>query len=292
MLNQTPSAFRQLVQAEESLPRLAGLALRLVIFGGEALDLQSLRPWFERHGDPEPRLINMYGITETTVHVTYRPIKEADLSCRRVSLIGVPIPDLELYVLDAHRNLVPIGVPGELYVGGRASQRLSHRAGAHRGAICRSIPSMMVKGEGCIGPGILSGVVPTATSSIWAASTIRSRSAAYRIELGEIETVLAQHPAIQEAVVLAREDSPGDKRLMAYVVATDGSAPSATTCAAISRHKLPDYMVPSAFVFLDSLPLTPNGKLDRKALPAPDHSRPELDDAFAAPTHPGGGDAR
>ena len=115
------------------------LGLRLVIFGGEALDFQSLKPWFDRHGDQRPQLINMYGITETTVHVTYRVIKEADLSSGTSSLIGVPIPDLELYVLDPHRNLVPVGVPGELYVGGAGLARgLSESGRTDRGAICRS----------------------------------------------------------------------------------------------------------------------------------------------------------
>jgi acyl carrier protein len=101
--------------------------------------------------------------------------------------------------------------------------------------------------------------------------------------LGEIETVLAHHPSIQQAVVLAREDTPGDKRLVAYVVTTNGSTISTHDLRSFLQHKLPDYMVPSAFVFLESLPLTPNGKIDRKALPALDHSRPELDDTFAAP---------
>ncbi|HET9917807.1 MAG TPA: phosphopantetheine-binding protein, partial [Candidatus Binatia bacterium] len=108
----------------------------------------------------------------------------------------------------------------------------------------------------------------------------------FRIELGEIEAVLAQHPSIQQAVLLAREETPGDKRLVAYVVAAEGSTPSVHDLRSYLQHKLPDYMLPSAFVFLDSLPLTPNGKLDRRALPTPDHSRPELTDAFAAPRTP------
>jgi non-ribosomal peptide synthetase component F len=117
VLNQTPSAFRQLIRAEESLGTSNNLCLRWVIFGGEALELQSLKPWFDRHGDQSPQFVNMYGITETTVHVTYRPITVADLS-QTGSVIGNPIPDLQVYVLDKHVSPVPIGVAGELYVGG------------------------------------------------------------------------------------------------------------------------------------------------------------------------------
>ncbi|WP_048442096.1 amino acid adenylation domain-containing protein, partial [Caenimonas sp. SL110] len=130
MLNQTPSAFRALIAADEDLHAeaaaqgrtLAPLALRHVIFGGEALEPRSLMPWFERYGDTSPQLVNMYGITETTVHVTYRPLTRADAQ-GAVSAIGCPIPDLRLYLLDAHRQPVPIGVVAELYVGGAGLAR-------------------------------------------------------------------------------------------------------------------------------------------------------------------------
>ena len=122
VLNQTPSAFRQLIQADLSQPK-ADLALRYVIFGGEALELQSLRPWFERYGDEQPLLVNMYGITETTVHVTYRPIRQADLESSQGSVIGIPIPDLQVYILDPQGQPAPIGVPGEMYVGGAGVAR-------------------------------------------------------------------------------------------------------------------------------------------------------------------------
>ena len=124
VLNQTPSAFRQLIQADsESDADPSELALRYVIFGGEALDLQSLRPWFDRHGDARPSLVNMYGITETTVHVTYRPIARADVDNGTGSVIGRPIPDLSIYLLNAARQPVPIGVPGEICVGGAGVAR-------------------------------------------------------------------------------------------------------------------------------------------------------------------------
>ena len=287
VLNQTPSAFRQLVQAEESITDTSRLGLRLVIFGGEALDFQSLRPWFERHGDQRPRLINMYGITETTVHVTYRAIKEADLSVGGSSLIGAPIPDLELYVLDSHRNLVPIGLPGELYVGGAGSSQgyLNRRELTAE----RFVGHPFDDGEGrrLYRSGDLVRRLADGDIEYLGRIDHQVKIRGYRIELGEIEAVLAQHPAIQQAVVLAREDAPGDKRLVAYVVTADGVGYfGSTSLRSFLQRKLPDYMVPSAFVFLDSLPLTPNGKLDRKALPAPDHSRSNPEQSYVAPRTP------
>src|SRR5438105_182543 len=118
VLNQTPSAFRQLIHADALAARHDDLALRIVVFGGEALELKSLAPWFARHGDQRPRLVNMYGITETTVHVTYRALRQTDLDTGVGSVIGVPIPDLSLYLLDEHLEPVPPGVPGEICVGG------------------------------------------------------------------------------------------------------------------------------------------------------------------------------
>src|SRR5262249_29823013 len=118
VLNQTPSAFRALADADAHDGARHALALRTVVFGGEALDLPSLRPWFERHGNERPRLINMYGITETTVHVTYREIRQADCEAGTGSLIGVPLPDVSLHVLDTAGQLVPPGVVGEIHVGG------------------------------------------------------------------------------------------------------------------------------------------------------------------------------
>ena len=117
VLNQTPSAFRQLIQADRALPA-GGLSLRYVIFGGEALEFQSLRPWFERYGDKQPQCINMYGITETTVHVTYRPIRFKDLETNGSSNIGIPIPDLQVYLVDPELRPVPPGTQGEILVGG------------------------------------------------------------------------------------------------------------------------------------------------------------------------------
>ncbi|HEU4964844.1 MAG TPA: amino acid adenylation domain-containing protein [Bacilli bacterium] len=273
VLNQTPSAFRQLIAAEELQGISDRLALRYVIFGGEALELQSLAPWFNRHGDQQPRLINMYGITETTVHVTFREITQADVQANRGSVIGVPIPDLQVYVLDAHLEPAPIGVVGELYVGG---------AGLARGYLNR--PELTA--ERFTANPFAKGS-PEATSRLYKTGDLarylgdgeleyQGRSdhqvkvRGFRIELGEIESALTKLDAVREAVVLVREDNPGDKRLVAYLVAQAGrELPTADLIQAL-KGELPAYMVPSAFVVLDAFPLTPNGKTDTRALPAPD----------------------
>ena len=275
VLNQTPSAFRLLLGAEESIIDSNRLALRLVIFGGEALDFQSLKPWFDRHGDQRPQLINMYGITETTVHVTYRVIKEMDLHPGMSSLIGVPIPDLQLYVLDPYRNLVPVGVPGELYVGGAGLGRgyLNRAKLTEERFVSHSIDDG--KGRRLYRSGDL--VRRRANGDIEYLGRMDSqvKIRGHRMELGEIEAVLREHPALRNAVVLVREDVPGDKRLVGYVVATNPS-PATGELRSFLQRKLPDYMVPAMFVFMESFPLTPNGKIDHRALPVPDDSRHDL----------------
>jgi len=273
VLNQTPSAFRQLLQAELATPK-AELALRYVIFGGEALELQGLRPWFERHGDARPQLVNMYGITETTVHVTYRPIGWEDLNAARGSVIGTPIPDLRLYILDRNRQPTPIGVPGEMYVGG---------AGVARGYLNRPeltaerfIADPFAAKSGTRTPlyrtGDLARRLDNGDIEYLGRLDEQVKIRGFRIELGEIEAALRQDPAIREAAVLVREDAPGDRRLVAYIVAQDPSASLIERLRSSLRASLPEYMVPAHFVMLDALPLTPNGKLDRKALPAPQRS--------------------
>ncbi|HEU4964843.1 MAG TPA: amino acid adenylation domain-containing protein [Bacilli bacterium] len=275
VLNQTPSAFRQLIAAEEMRGRSQDLALRYVIFGGEALELQSLNPWFNRHGDEQPRLVNMYGITETTVHVTYREITRADVEANRGSVIGQPIPDLQVYVLDRHLEPAPIGVVGELYVGG---------AGLARGYLNRPeltaerfTANPFAKGS----PEATSRLYKTGDLARYLAdgeleyqgrSDHQVKVRGFRIELGEIESTLLKQEAVREAVVLVREDTPGDKRLVAYLVPAQGDddLPPIDLPQAL-RSDLPDYMIPNAYVWLDALPLTPNGKTDTRALPAPEY---------------------
>jgi acyl carrier protein len=227
-------------------------------------------------------LWNVYGPTETTIWSSIFRIEAPN----GLIPIGRPIANTQMYILDRYQQPLPIGVPGELYIGG---------AGLARGYLNRpdltdeyfiANPFSNDPESRLYKTGDLARYLPDGNILFLGRIDNQVKIRGYRIELGEIESVLAQHPAIQQAVVLAREDIPGDRRLVAYTVTTDGSAPSAHDLRSFVQLKLPDYMVPSAYVFLDSLPLTPNGKLDRKVLPVPDHSRPELDDAFAAPGTP------
>ncbi|MDZ7967789.1 MAG: amino acid adenylation domain-containing protein [Nostoc sp. DedSLP03] len=266
ILNQTPSAFRQLIQAEQSITfsPAPSLNLRLVIFGGEALELKSLQPWFERHGDSLPQLVNMYGITETTVHVTYRPLSKADLN-HTASVIGHPIPDLQVYVLDEYLQPVAIGVPGEMYVGG---------AGVTRGYLNRPeltaerfISSPFDNYKKLYKTGDLARYLPDGELEYLGRIDNQVKIRGFRIELGEIEALITSHPAIWESVVIVREDEPGDKRLVAYVVPQKEQSPTVPELRQFLKAKLPEYMMPSAIVLLESLPLTSNGKVDRRALP-------------------------
>ncbi|APR77526.1 Malonyl CoA-acyl carrier protein transacylase [Minicystis rosea] len=285
VLNQTPSAFRQLVHAEERIDEATRmrLSLRYVIFGGEALDIGDLRPWWDRHGDTSPQLVNMYGITETTVHVTYRPVSRADLERPWSSVIGRAIPDLAIHVLDEHRQLVPIGVAGEMYVGG---------AGVARGYLdrpeltaARFIDDPFQPGGRLYKTGDRARRLPSGELEYLGRIDQQVKIRGFRIELGEIEAVLDQHASVRTAVVVAREDVPGDKRLVAYIVPAAGApVPTALALRAHVKQKLPEVMVPAAFVLVESLPLTENGKIDRRALPAPEAgARLDAGEAFVAP---------
>ena len=220
VLNQTPSAFRQLIRADEAAPANEDLSLRLVIFGGEALELESLRPWFERHGDSRLQLVNMYGITETTVHVTYRPLSLGDLDQAGKSVIGCPIPDLETYLLDSNLELAPVGVPGEMYVGGDGLAR----SYLNRPAVTaeRFIPHPFSDRPGArlYRTGDLARWLDGGDLEYLGRIDQQVKIRGFRIELGEIEAVLRQHAALRDALVVAREDQPGDKRLVSYVVPT------------------------------------------------------------------------
>ncbi|MGO3296387.1 MAG: amino acid adenylation domain-containing protein, partial [Marinobacter sp.] len=265
VLNQTPSAFRQLM-ATPDLYNTEDLALRVVVFGGEALEPESLRPWIEHFGDDHPCLINMYGITETTVHVTYRRVTADDLTGQR-SPIGIALPDLGAYVLDSQLNRAPIGIPGELYVSG---------AGLARGYLNRcSLTAMRFvadpfgSGERLYRTGDLVRWHEDGQLEYLGRIDHQVKIRGFRIELGEIGAQLLSQPEVREAVVVAQEGF-GGARLVAYVVPQADSEVDTSSLREALGQKLPDYMVPGAVVTLDALPLNANGKIDRKALPEPD----------------------
>nr|WEY99592.1 non-ribosomal peptide synthetase DhbF [Bacillus subtilis] len=269
VLNQTPSAFYQFMQAEREQPDLGqALSLRYVIFGGEALELSRLEDWYNRHPENRPQLINMYGITETTVHVSYIELDRSMAALRVNSLIGCGIPDLGVYVLDERLQPVPPGVAGELYVSG---------AGLARGYLGR--PGLTSErfiadpfgppGTRMYRTGDVARLRADGSLDYVGRADHQVKIRGFRIELGEIEAALVQHPQLEDAAVIVREDQPGDKRLAAYVIPSEETFDTAEL-RRYAAERLPDYMVPAAFVTMKELPLTPNGKLDRKALPAPD----------------------
>jgi amino acid adenylation domain-containing protein len=290
VLSQTPSAFRQLVAADLTRPEPADWALRQIVFGGERLDPGILGPWMDRYGDEHPALVNMYGITETTVHVTYRRVRRADLGST-ASPIGVPLPDLAVHLLDRDGLPVADGAPGELYVEGpglargylrrpdltaqrfvtRDGRRLydsgdrARRAGGELQYLGRSDDQLQVRG--------------------------------YRIEPGEVEALLAAEPDVGSVTVVAHDYGDGDVRLVAFVTPRPGIAAGAAAdghlragLSELAAGHLPPHMRPSAYEVLEHVPMTPQGKVDRAGLhalleaPAAGPGAPTGDGTTGAPT--------
>ncbi|MGH7553930.1 MAG: AMP-binding protein, partial [Longimicrobiales bacterium] len=279
VLNQTPSAFQRLLAVDLERPE-ADLRLRYLIFGGEALDVASLAPWFDRHGT-YPRVVNMYGITETTVHVTYREITAEDLHLG--SVVGKPLSDLAGLVLDGDLRQVPVGVAGELYVSG---------AGLARGYLGRPglTASRYVPNPYSTTPGARAyrtgDVVRRRDSGeleYLGRSDHQVKIRGFRVELGEIEHALVTLPLVRAARVALREEG-SQKQLVAYVIPVRRGAFDRSTIAARLSAVLPAYMVPSAFVPLDAFPLTPHGKLDVSALPPPTAVDHPIGGEFVAPS--------
>ncbi|MDB6054521.1 MAG: Non-ribosomal peptide synthetase [Verrucomicrobiales bacterium] len=278
ILNQTPAAFREFIAIDESL-LARDFHLRFVIFGGEALDFQMLHSWFDRHGDQQPALINMYGITETTVHVTYRRIRKNELQTK--SLIGVPLNDLSLFVLDDNGEPLPLGVVGELFVGG---------LGVAQGYLFRPdltadrfIPDSFggKPGSRLYRTGDLGRRMGAEDVEYCGRADHQVKIRGHRIELGEIEEVIQSHPDVKWAKVQVRGETV-NRHLVAYVLGTEALANISTLqWRQFSGKRLPEYMIPSFFVVIQAVPLTVNGKVDWRALPIPkaEGDKKELENA-------------
>lgn len=257
-LQSTPSLARMLAMDERSLAALG--KLKKLLLGGEALPaslVSQIRGAFG--GD----LYNMYGPTETTIwSTTHRIVEDSN-----TIPIGRPIANTQVYVVDSGLQPVPAGEPGDLFIGGDSVVRGYWNRPELTAE--RFLPDPFRPGNRIYRTGDVARFRPDGDLEFLGRSDFQVKLRGFRIELGEIETLLEQQPAIHQAVVVAREDKPGDKRLVAYVVCRTGEITTASSLRAAIEAKLPEYMVPSHFVFLESMPLTANGKIDRNALPAP-----------------------
>lgn len=283
VLSQTPSAFHQLVRADRAMPELGDrLRLRQVVFGGERLDFGVLREWYERHPEDAPRLVNMYGITETTVHVTHTELSPADtVAATTDSRIGRPLPDLRTHVLDDCLRPVPAGTVGEIYVSGPGLARgYTGRPGL---TATRFVADPFGDpGERMYRTGDLARQNDEGELLYEGRADAQVKLRGFRIELGEVEAALSGLPEVGQAAAAVREGPSGHPRLVGYLVPAPGAAlPTGTELATRAHELLPAHMVPSAFVTVPALPLTVNGKLDRAALPDPD--RPADAGARSAP---------
>ncbi|MES9784126.1 MULTISPECIES: non-ribosomal peptide synthetase [Bacillus cereus group] len=281
VLNQTPSAFSQLIQVDSLHPVDSDSNLRYIIFGGEALNYKSLQPWFNQYGFERPQLVNMYGITETTVHVTYKPIKESDLEQESVSNIGVPIPDLQVYILDRYGKFSPVGAVGELYIGGPGlSQGYLNRPEL---TIERFIKNHIdpSKSEKLYKTGDIGRWLPNGEIEYLGRADQQIKIRGFRLEIGEIENRIRAIKGIDDVAVIARMNKSNETELIAYIVSKNDL--SMSNIKEQLKRDLPEYMLPSAFVTLEVLPLTTNGKLDRKVLPEPDGLNRTLNVEFVQP---------
>jgi len=270
VMQATPMTWRMLIEAGWE-----GKSDLRILCGGEALPQDLARGLLARGA----AVFNMYGPTETTIWST---VWKVATEGGRIA-IGCPIANTSVYVLDANLLPTPIGVEGEFYIGGDGLARGYLNQAELTAEKFIPDPFSGDPGARMYRTGDLAQCMPDGNIEVLGRTDHQVKIRGFRIELGEIEAVLGQHPTVQKSVVVARDDSPGDRRLIAYVVGIPGSTLSSQELRKHVQQKLPEFMVPTRIMMLDSLPLTANGKLDRKALPEPETSRPELEEAYVAP---------
>lgn len=254
--------------------------VKQLLAGGDVLSLRLVQRFLNQY--PDCRLINGYGPTENGTFSTCGELREMPADSATVP-IGPPIANSTAYVLDQEMREVAVGEVGELYLGGHGLAHGYWKQPALTAAKFGPNPFSAAPGERLYRTGDHARWLPDGNLEFLGRIDQQVKLRGYRIELGEIEAVLEQHPAVGQVVVVVREETPGDKRLVAYVVKhAEGNAPVADLREYLSQ-QLPEYMVPSVFVFLDTLPLTGNGKVDRRALPQPATQRPELEQPYVAP---------
>ncbi|MGU3499521.1 non-ribosomal peptide synthase/polyketide synthase [Mycobacterium sp. C31M] len=267
VLNQTPSAFYPLIDADRRANPT--LALRYIVFGGEALDTTRLAGWYDRHADDAPQLVNMYGITETCVHVSFRSLRSVDATGGG-SVIGGPIPGLQIHLLDSALQPVPTGVVGEMYIaGGQLARGYVGRAGL---TATRFVADPSGTGARLYRSGDTAMWTDSGELVYVGRSDQQVKVRGYRIELGEVESALAALPDVSNAAASVHTDDSGRARLIGYLVGPEDLDIAAAREQLADR--IPGYMVPAVLMTLPTLPLNVNGKLDRAALPVPQPTEP------------------
>jgi acetyltransferase-like isoleucine patch superfamily enzyme/acyl carrier protein len=269
VMQATPATWRMLLEAGWS-----GSPDLKILCGGEAWSTELASQLLPRCAS----LWNMYGPTETTIWSAVSKVE-----ARKPVTIGPPIANTTFYILDAAGQPVPIGVPGQLHIGGDGLALGYHNRPDLTVEKFIPDPFSSLPNARLYRTGDLARFLPNGHIEFLGRMDNQAKVRGFRIELGEIEAVLSAQPEVRQAVVIAREDTPGDKRLVAYITAKEGQSPEPPELKSQLHGKLPDYMVPSAIVILESLPLTPNGKVDRKALPKPDPSQSAVLGGYVAP---------